>query len=472
MEKIVLFSRCDLVDLYGLLNKHLSRYYEIINIAYSDQEERILKEKYHVKDIINFKAETGKLYELENFDENLCQSIDQLFIKHSEGRFCLNSAIQSDRTFQHLPYQECLILSQVYFKFWDHIIGSNKVKFLFHEVTALYFTHIASIVCKVYNAQYLAQIQVFGKNKYNWIFVEGDNGLPVEINLSYREQNDLSSESLQEVKGFLKSFRSEEEMLVPELSKVNRSLAKESYSKFINYHLKLLKRHFIKPLKMKSRPSLKIMDHVELYLDKSQPSYAEDFRKKWYEFFKLKFDPFNSSLNYFYYPMHLEPEAVVLYWGDGIYKNQVKLIENIAGQLPPNTYLYVKDHPHGGYYREIIDYKRIKAIPNVKLLHPGVSGKEIIAKSKGVFTLNGTSGFEAILLNKQVYVFGNSFYDRSNRVEKIYNIRELRPKLYLNLNKSYQDDGELFRFIEAYLASVHNGFISYFVQSVRRSQHQ
>lgn len=463
MEKIVLFSRCDLVDLFGRLNKHMSGFYEIINVAYSDIEERILKNKYNIVDVINFKTETARLYELENFDENLCQTIDSLFIQYTDGRFCLNSAIQSDRTFQHLTYKECLVLAQVYYKFWDHLIGSKNVKFLLHEATALYFTHIASIVCKKYNAQYLAQIQVFGSNKYNWIFVEGDNGSPVEIIINNKTNKELSSENRLEVTGFLNRFISENEMLVPELSKVKENLSKESLSNFIVKSFRLIGRHALNSIKFNKRHSFKTTDHVELYLENLKLSLVKELRKRWNDYYTLKFDDFDSGRKYFYYPMHLEPEAVVLYWGDGIYKNQVKLIENIAGQLPPDYYLYVKDHPHGGYYREIVDYQRIMAIPNVKLLHPGVSGKAIIEKSKGVLTINGTSGFEAILLNKQVYVFGNSFFDLSNRVEKIYNVRDLRKKLYENLDKTYEDDIELFKFIQAYLTSVHNGFISYFV---------
>jgi capsule polysaccharide export protein KpsC/LpsZ len=141
----------------------------------------------------------------------------------------------------------------------------------------------------------------------------------------------------------------------------------------------------------------------------------------------------------------------------------VKLIENIAAQLPPNCYLYVKDHPHISFYREIVDYRRIKAIPNVKLLNPSTPGKLIIRNCMGLITINGTSGFEAMLLGKQVYTFGNAFYSSFHRVKRILHIRDLREELYKNYGVEYVDDSDLLKYLSAYLISVHMGFTDYFV---------
>lgn len=463
MEKIVLFSRCDLVHLYGRLNKYLSCSYEIIHLAYSNKEERILVEDYNVNDVINFKTEIFELYQKETVDYDLCCSIDKLIIEQSNGRFCLNSAIQSDRTFQHLSYDECLVLSQVYYKFWNDLIISKNVKFLLHEPTALFFTHIASIICKKHKAQYLTQIQAIGENMYNWIFIEGDNGFSVELQENLKKDEFLSQENIFRVKTFLEKFRSETEILMPELYKQNENSENKNLTKFIGKNIRLIARHIKNHFFVRKQYSLNPSDHVEIYSMNSRPSLIEEYRKNWDNYFYKKFDSFNPDMDFYYYPMHLEPEAVVLYWGDGIYKNQVNLIENIAGQLPPNCFLYVKDHPHGGSYRNFIDYQRICAIPNVKLLNPKISGRIVITKSRGVITINGTSGFEAVLMNKQVYMFGNIFSDLSNRVVKINNIRDLRKILYSNYLKTFQDDNDLFKFVTAYLKSIHDGFTNYFV---------
>ncbi len=78
----------------------------------------------------------------------------------------------------------------------------------------------------------------------------------------------------------------------------------------------------------------------------------------------------------------------------------IKLIENIAEQLPPGCFLYIKDHPHRPAFRDMVYFERISLILNVKLVNPSVEGMDIIQNSKGIITISGTSGFEAILLNK------------------------------------------------------------------------
>lgn len=463
MKKIVLFSRCELTHLYGRLDKHLASSYEIIHLAYSEEEEQILRKEYGIDTIINFKEEIRNIYNSEIFDINICNKIDSLIIEQTAGRFCLNSAIQSDRTFEFIPYHESLLLSQVYYKFWEDLVITYNIKYLIHEPTALYFTHIASIVCKKNNAQYLSQIQAIGEYKQNWLFILGDNGFPVELNENLKANNYLSTSDRNRAKKYIENFREDKRTFFSEYSKKTKSSDGNRLSKYLFSVIKLTAKHFLKLFKPNQPEKLHAIDHVELFSIKYYPSYLTRYRALWDVNFSLKYDSFDDTNDYYYYPIHLEPEAVVLYWGDGIYKNQVKLIENIAGQLPPNCWLYVKDHPHGGSYREYIDYKRIKAIPNVKLINPKTSGRMIISKSRGVITINGTSGFEALMLNKQVYAFGHSFYTLSNRVVKIRNIRDLQKQLYSNYTKVYNDDDELFSFINSYLNSLHEGFTDYFL---------
>ena len=96
------------------------------------------------------------------------------------------------------------------------------------------------------------------------------------------------------------------------------------------------------------------------------------------------------------------------------------------------------------------------------MLNPRVQGKLLIANSKAVLTINGTSGFEALLLNKQVFTFGNSFYESFSRVNKIANIKDLRKALYDNCDEIYVDDDELYQFVYKFLNSTHEGFVEYF----------
>jgi hypothetical protein len=455
------------VHLYGQISELLADKYKIIHIAYSDVEEKILRNEYAITQVINFRVEIKEIYKNEVVDAKLYNYIDELIITHSNNRFNLNAAFQSDRSFQYLSYNDCLLLSQTYYHFWDTLITSNKVNYLIHEPASLFFNHIASVICKKNNAQYIAQISGYGENKYNFLIVSADNGLSHEIKLN-TTCNALTNDEQIRVTNFLSNFRANTGTFLSQLVKNRISLTKHRISFF-----KLIADSFrISSLAAKDKISLSIsrlnqpLDHLEIFLLKFR-TFGSEIYKKWSTFFCLKFDEYDPGLKYFYYPIHLEPEAVVLYWGDGIYKNQVKLIENIAAQLPPDCFLYTKEHPHAEPYRDLADYNKMKAIPNVKLINPAVPGKEIIRNSIGVITLNGTSGFEALLLNKQVYMFGNTFYQPCKRVVKIKNIRDLREILYANYKNVYQDDDELYKFVSNYLKSTHNGFPDYFMNSVK-----
>ena len=459
MKNIVLFSRCELVNLYGRISENLSIENNVIHLAFSDIEKKILEEKYRIKNVINFSDEIKKLYLNESFNLEYCKLIDEVIIEQSAGRFNLNSSIQYDRTFQYQSLDFSLLLCQSYYRFWTELIIREKIDFIVHEPTSLFLNQISSLICKKYNAKYITQILVYGKDEFNFITVSGDDCRFDKL-LNLKSNSRVNDVDFSKVNNFLAEFRNDFNTFVDSYNK-NRSFrtlllnSLKSILKYIKYSVKLNMKNF------------SVLDHIDYYHYKEFNLFST-LKNDWGQYFLLEYDSFDESLDYFYYPMHLEPEAVVLYWGDGLYKDQIKLIENIAAQLPPGYFLYVKDHPHAGAYRSVDDYHKLRSIPNIKLLNPSVQGKKVILKSKGVVTINGTSGFEALLLNKQVYVFGNSFYDSCERVKKIKNVRDFRSVLYSNYQSEYEDDEILFRFVNDFLKSTQKGFTDYFIDFVKR----
>lgn len=457
MKTVVLFSRCELVHLYGRISKYLSNKVNVIHVAYSDTEAAILKNNYAIANVITFSHEVAAIHQREVLDTALCEQMDNLIIEQSSGRFNLNGAIQSDRTYQGLEYNSVLILCQTYYKFWLNLIEKENIDFLLHEPTSLFFNQISALICNKYSAKYITQILGYGQERYNFMVVSGDDCRFDElINKDVTVQ--ISREERESVKLYLNEFRGNFNTFVDILNN-NRS-----FTALLRQTAKGVIKSVLNFTKLRTN-SFEPLDHIDLY-HLTNFKLLPDLQRNWGQYFLSSYDEYDESLSYFYYPMHLEPEAVVLYWGDGIYNNQVKLIENIASQLPANVYLLVKDHPHAGAYRSMGDYDKIRSIPNVKLINPGVQGKKIIANSKGIITINGTSGFEALLLNKQVYVFGNSFYDSCKRVNKIRNIRDFRSFVYQNQNTDYVDDDELIVFVHNYLKSTHKGFTGYFINHV------
>ena len=70
--------------------------------------------------------------------------------------------------------------------------------------------------------------------------------------------------------------------------------------------------------------------------------------------------------------------------------NQISLIQ-ISYAVAFDMKLYDETSYNGGW-RLIKDYKLLQKIPNLKIINPNYNGKSLIIKSKGVFTVSGTSG--------------------------------------------------------------------------------
>ena len=164
--------------------------------------------------------------------------------------------------------------------------------------------------------------------------------------------------------------------------------------------------------------------------------------------FKHLYDKVDLTEDFAFYPLHLEPESATLlmapFWTD-----QINLITQIAKSLPLRFKLYVKEHPSMIGYRTHAYYKKLKKIPNVKLIDAGLSSFDLVQKTKLVITITGTVGWEAILSKKPVITFGYVHYNKLSAVKKCENIERL-PYLIKEQLKNFQyNEKELLNFIGA-----------------------
>lgn len=453
-KTILFFSRCELVHLYGKLHKHLISDFNIIHVAYSQFEADVLMDIHGIKNVFIFKNEFTSESKNLNLNKIVIEDIDRLFIEQTDGRFNLSGSIQSDRTFLNMDYNSALKITATYYQVWKKIFDLQPIDFFIHEPTSLMLNHIASVLCKKQGGVYSTHIMVQGESTYNFIMVDHDNGYPTELIYNY---NKISAQDIslnrERIDSFIAKFRANYDVFFSVIGsgkpnfkfyfKIFKSAVREQLSRFIN----------------RNKINREI-DNIECFLKNNRLNSTRI--KNFFDYRTINYDMYDSNVDFYFYPLHLEPEAVVLYWADGVYSNQVKLIENIASQLPPGTMLYVKDHPHLYGYRSIADYKCLQRIPNVKLLAPNLSGKKIVSDSKGVITLNGTAGFEGLLLNKQVITFGSAFYNISQRVKYVRNIKDFRNVIYSLKDVKYEDDMELNKFVLAYLKSNKKGFTDFY----------
>jgi hypothetical protein len=147
------------------------------------------------------------------------------------------------------------------------------------------------------------------------------------------------------------------------------------------------------------------------------------FYKRYLDF-SFSFDVVPVSLDYYIYPLHLQPEASTLILGAD-YVNQLETIKAIARRLPPNTVLLVKEHPAAYGRHKIAFYREIKKLFNVRLISPKENVRHLILRSKGVIVVSGTMGWEALLLGKPAIVLGSVFYENFFGVFKVTCLNQL-----------------------------------------------
>ena len=460
MKTILFFDRMSLTDLYVSIGNGLKDNAHIVHVAYSEIEEEKLN-RAGITDYVSYKKLFFKYLDNTPTNSAILKEIDDDIIKYSDDVFNLNGSIQSDRGFKYLNYDEALHSAQSHYLAWKEIFSLQKVDILYHEAVSLFFNHIAAILCIKQGGEYRYMVQTKSdKPGFSYINVKGDKLTSPEIEKRYETYiKNPGTIDVNRSKKFLEGFRADYSVFMGSVA--SKSLSKTKLAIMaIKSRLKA---------KLYSKKYDRVRDNIDYMLLNENFSHQKLINLNQYRSLGIQFvKEVPSGEPYYYYSMHLEPESVVLYEGDGIYTNQIKLIENIAASLPVGCYLYVKDHPHELAYRKADDYYRLMQIPNVRLLSPELPGKVLIANAIGVLSINGTAGFEGLMLNKQVYCFGKNYYSMTPRVTYIHNVRDIRTSIYGNIGRMYQDDIELYAYVNAFLDSAKSGFVNFFVDREKK----
>lgn len=453
MKTLLFFDRCDLTRLYVQLTTELQGKFNVIHVAYSQADIELLKGA-GIRDYFDYQSEFSHLVDTLNVTEDLLRELDDFIIKYSKGKFTLNGSIQSDRGFTILKYEEALLLACCHYTIWKRIFSEHHVDVVYHEPASQFMTHIASLCCKAQGGQFIYQTQLQGDKKgYQYLNIDGENySCPeLEQNYSYylEHPNEINKERCEE---YVKSFRENYEVSFSNLIK----------SDVTKWHLFLSSiKHRLHQIKNHNAYN-RLKNNIDYWILHNNCAAEKLYNLRQYKKRGIVFSRPVEGEKYFYYSVHLEPEATVLYLGDGIYANQVKLIENIAAALPAGYYLYVKDHPHEYAYRKADDYERLLSIPNIRLIDQHIPGKRLLKDAQGVFSINGTVGFEGLVLGKRVFCFGESYYSIYPRVNYIKSIREAREIIYNSMRTTIDFDDVFYAFIYSYLISLHCGFVTYF----------
>jgi len=120
--------------------------------------------------------------------------------------------------------------------------------------------------------------------------------------------------------------------------------------------------------------------------------------------------------NFALFLLHYEPEKTTVPDG-GLNGDQLAAVRTAASSLPSGMKLLVKEHPsqlmyvaHGHTGRRPSFYRELGQIEGVELIDRRTSNWDLIDRASIVFTVTGTVGLEATLVDTPVVYFGFPWY--------------------------------------------------------------
>ena len=103
-------------------------------------------------------------------------------------------------------------------------------------------------------------------------------------------------------------------------------------------------------------------------------------------------------------------------------------------------------------------YDALVRLGNVALVSGAIDGHDLIARSRGVVTIAGTAGFEALFFGRPVMMFGRSFYeDFTEGVFRAGSFEDIVKRLDWMLDCSDLDSSRVDRFLAAVLRRSYSG---------------
>lgn len=117
-----------------------------------------------------------------------------------------------------------------------------------------------------------------------------------------------------------------------------------------------------------------------------------------------------STMKYIYYPFHLDPE-IVLNVQAPFWHNQLNTIKLLSYNLPAGYKLLVREHRYNVGRRSSRYLKELVRLPGVIFIDGLDNQYKYIKNADLVVTVNGTTGFEGIMMGRPVLTLDRTFYD-------------------------------------------------------------
>ena len=400
-----------------------------------------LQEDYTFKSIILTHLEKDKLYLEKKYNFNSVEVLSQKIntLLKNEKNFSDEDLYKLSKKYNEIPMSKILwstifennlksrkvnSLAISHIKFWEDFLIKNKVDILIYERPSILSSCIAWSVCKTLN---IKCIDFVDTALDTMTIVENFHG-DYSKNLSVAYDSISKNYKNDRTDAFIKA-RKHLERINTDPKKTTESIeqenitdlrAKINFKKFLGFFA-LLRSHFktreyyLYESSLLNKISINILYILRFFIHKCIFLYDKT--------------PNTQKEKYFLYPLFMQKEYSNHVFMNPGYCDPISEIKKIVMCLPPDHFLYVKEHYSGYPSRKIKDILMIKKMDKVKFLSPKINPFNLIKNSLGVITPGGTMGFEAILMSKPVFLLGEPWYKNLPGVERISSVEEISKSL-------------------------------------------
>jgi hypothetical protein len=156
-----------------------------------------------------------------------------------------------------------------------------------------------------------------------------------------------------------------------------------------------------------------------------------------------------------YFPLHVVDDYKIKRVIPHCY-DQASIIEQVAEALPHGVEIVLKEHPMSVGRNSPALLRRLKRIPNARLVKPHTSSHDLIRRAEAVVVISSTVGLEALLYGRPVLTLGQPFYSGYGVTVDVDSFREIREAVPAVLR--FQPDRErIMRFLGAAMRACHPG---------------
>lgn len=385
------------------------------------------------------------IYEVSDFFRNYWNefTFDE-FVKYEKEYNCepIWNYIYTDRFLIYRDFDYCVKITVGYFRFFENVFKNFHYDYYYDEPISTLQSYLGYIVGKKHGVKYISQTGARGGIDDSFHYVLADPYASILNEIQDYMNTEYSGDEVKRAELFLSDFENNER--------------KPKYMEVTGQEPKFKLRYLLAPIKFLKYRLNKYSNDKYFYMYYENYKHSLDQEKFFfrYQISKHYYQIADMSKKYVYFPLHYQPESSTLVCA-AKYEKQLFFIDSWAKSIPADTLLYVKEHYAVLGHRDLMFYKELKKYPNVVLVNPWVSSRELILNAVAVTTLTGTVGFEAMLLRKPIIISGNVFYENAPGVIKVDDIYQKYLSIMSRWNRPSRE--EVIKYICGYFRSLHEG---------------